>query len=111
MDLWIRSQDREILVKCNCIDIMWVEGIPNIFVNGKFPDYIVANYTTKERALEVIDEIQKLLTPQVCAKAKKIVNNEYNDYNKLTNVYAIMDGTGTINVSEISTVIYEMPKE
>ena len=111
MDLWIRSQDREILVKCNCIDIMWVEGIPNIFVNGKFPDYIVANYTTKERALEVIDEIQKLLTPQVCALAKKIVNNEYNDYNKLTNVYAIMDGTGTINVSEISTVIYEMPKE
>ena len=48
MDLWIRSQDKETLVKCNCIDIMWVEGRPNIFINGKFPDYIVANYTTRE---------------------------------------------------------------
>lgn len=55
MDLWVRSQDRSILKKVNTIGI--VEGRDfwsideNLIVSfGK--------YKTKERALEVLDEIQ-----------------------------------------------------
>jgi hypothetical protein len=104
MDLWIRSQSRSRLIKATDVHLDYDTMI-------KCDKHIVADYSTTERALEVLDEIQKLLTPQVCELAKKIANNEYSDYNKLTNIYAIMDGTGTVNVSEISTVIYEMPKE
>ena len=113
MDLWIRSQDRCELRKVNGV-VMAQEGkffaiYPVVKELGELE--FLGHYKSEERALEVLDEIQKLLTPQVCELAKKIANNEYNDYNKLTNIYAIMDGTGTVNVSEISTVIYEMPKE
>jgi hypothetical protein len=111
MELWIRSQDRESLIKCNQIDIMWVDGYPCVFLNSNFPDNVVGSYLTKERALEILDEIQKLLTPQVCELAQKLANNEYSDYNKLTNVYAIMDNCGSVNVSQLSTVVYEMPEE
>ena len=107
MDLWIRSQNKMMLLK---IDNAFIDDGTICTYSGD-DAFILGEYATKERALEVLDEIQKLLTPQVCELAKKIVNNEYNDYNKLTNVYAIMDGTGTVNVSEISTVIYKMPKE
>ena len=58
MELWIRSQDRTFLRKVNTIGI--VEGRDfwsideNLIVSfGK--------YKTKERALEVLDEIQDLL--------------------------------------------------
>ena len=58
MELWIRSQDRTFLRKVNTIGI--VEGRDfwsideNLIVSfGK--------YKTKERAIEVLDEIQDLL--------------------------------------------------
>lgn len=104
MDLWIRNQSRRRLIKLNTV---FADG-NQIWCDNRC---WLGDYNTEERALEVLDEIQKLLIPQVCELAEKIANNEYNDYNKLTNVYAIMDDTGTVNVSEISTVIYEMPKE
>lgn len=71
MDLWIRSQDKSILTKVN-----------NLFVCKYFDKYIISNYyneypnddnaipydlfmygtyKTKERALEVLDEIQEYL--------------------------------------------------
>lgn len=113
MDLWIRSQDKTRFIKCVGLEIR--ENKQNqefgLALKSDGSSYIMAKYKTVNRALDVIDEIQKLLTPQVCELAQKIVNNEYSDYNKLTNVYAIMDSCGTVNVSELSTVIYEMPEE
>lgn len=61
MDLWIRSQDRRILQK-----------VDNIFLNANYEnkrisslvdDYEVklATYETKERALEVLDEIDEFI--------------------------------------------------
>lgn len=61
MDLWIRSQDRRILQK-----------VDNIFLNANYEnkricslvdDYEVelATYKSKERALEVLYEIQKYM--------------------------------------------------
>lgn len=61
MDLWIRSQDREMLCKAECVDLMHdTSGYAKVFLNGKFPDLIVRAYEN-ERALEVLDEIQQVL--------------------------------------------------
>jgi hypothetical protein len=58
MELWIRSQDRMTLCKRN-----------NIYIDDEFvsPYYIkddtltLGKYSTKERALEILDEIQNIL--------------------------------------------------
>lgn len=67
MELWIRSQDKEDLVKVNSLWIMdnqiWME-VPfyenykklGLTVSGH--NHKLAEYKTKERALEVLDEIQ-----------------------------------------------------
>lgn len=59
MNLWIRSQDRE------CLEIIHTVVIPEFDkkailgygLDGK--RYILGTYKTKERALEVLDEIDK----------------------------------------------------
>ena len=68
MDLWIRSQDREDLVKVNTLWIMgnqiWME-VPfyenhkkiGLSITGH--NHRLAEYKTKERALEVLDEINR----------------------------------------------------
>jgi len=85
MELWIRSQDKEFLTLAQQLDIY----------NGTLPDdekenwYIeesgndIGEYTTRERALEVLDEIQDEI--------------QYFDSEKYT-------GNKT-------TIVYEMPKE
>lgn len=64
MELWIRSQDKEIL--CKCDDIAYKEahrgnGLEHSIVGyfNKNDDYEpLGYYKSKERALEVLDEIQ-----------------------------------------------------
>ena len=55
MDLWIRSQDKECLTKVNHL----------YFNNNGYikqqEDLILGTYKSKERALEILDEIQNLL--------------------------------------------------
>lgn len=54
MELWIRSQDKKKLIKVNEIKIESViDG--NSFIYSHITD--LGNYKTKERALEVLDEI------------------------------------------------------
>ena len=80
MDLWIRSQDREDLVKVNALWLMdnqiWME-VPfyenhkkiGLTVSGH--NHKLAEYKTKERALEVLDEIQEYINNE----CKKYVSN------------------------------------
>ncbi len=79
MELWIRSQDRDYLEKVEKIYFWKVShGQYAIEGNGE-----LGRYKTEKRALEVLDEIQRLM------KASLIDKN--------------LDGYGI--------VIYEMPKE
>jgi hypothetical protein len=58
MDLWVRSQDKLALTKVNSIGIEYdkkLVGYGNICVK-------LGEYETKERALEVLDEIQSRIT-------------------------------------------------
>lgn len=61
MDLWIRSQDK-----------MQLTEIQNVYVEENDDDYMICcndfpclgKYKTRERALEILDEIQKLIMGQ-----------------------------------------------
>ena len=70
MELWIRSQDKENLIK---VDEVYIEEIleTTVFITNKYnigewliecKDTILGVYKTKERALEELDEIQRLIT-------------------------------------------------
>jgi hypothetical protein len=120
MELWIRSQDKEYLTKVDNIRIKHEYeqkkvndnyGMTCAYINGKYKcSYIYSDstwlgeYATKERALEVLDEIQKLLQPQmVLSKVGKPIAET-------------CDGTVYVNpdeyeIKELSTCVYEMPEE
>ena len=100
MDLWIRSQDRRILSK--------VSYLQEHFGNGKYGIYDEAipmgYYETEERALEVLDEIQKILTPIITYKQKEpkeIIKN---------GLYQVRQEVD-MKIQELSTYVYQMPKK
>lgn len=73
MELWIRSQDKRILQKTD-----------NIYLDANYGNKRICNYVddyktelgtykTKERALEVLDEIQDLLQNAYIGNANRIV--------------------------------------
>ena len=67
MDLWIRSQKneilRQVLLKVNEIELGDYDDDMNCLVANNL--YCIGIYKTKERALEVLDEIQNILKPQI----------------------------------------------
>ena len=97
MELWIRSQGKEFLMKVDNINL----GIdvdtnePNrlfTFVGGAITSFTLGIYKTKERALEVLDEIQ-----------------EFIEDKEKSNIEITSDG---INQSiTYPKIVYEMPKE
>ena len=64
MDLWIRSQDKKKLVKCESVSIGGYKSHKDetALWCGQFN---CGTYKTEKRALEVLDEIQKLLEPEI----------------------------------------------
>ncbi|MGB4269051.1 MAG: hypothetical protein WBK20_07705 [Spirochaetota bacterium] len=60
--MWIRSQDKENLAKANDIEIFnRTDGEAWIYVN----DQRYAVYSTEEKALKVLDMIEKLIKEQI----------------------------------------------
>lgn len=101
MELWIRSQDRKNLLKVEkifCLNTCpEMESIGrNVILNkewiGKKDCIKFGEYKTKERALEVLDEIQN--------KMKE----------KYDRCWITKDGLEIANTTK-DTIIYEMPKE
>lgn len=89
MELWIRTQNREVLVKTNIIK--WEYGC----LRGATDDdgwYRDLGKYKKKRALEILDEIQKLLMP--ISEYKQEIDNLTINYKNI-----------------IDTAIYEMPEE
>lgn len=70
MELWVRSQDKEILLNikgiqyqnCKLVENETVEANILIGFYNYYDNEILGEYETKERALEVLDEIQRLIT-------------------------------------------------
>lgn len=94
MDLWIRSQDKEILMKIDNINL-GLDVYSNepcrlfTFVGGAVTSFTLGIYRSKERALEVLDEIQKKIN----------LINLGHDF-----------GSPMVDLTN-PTYIYEMPKE
>ena len=108
MELWIRSQDRKLLEKAVMIKIAHLhnESIKeedftySIIVNN---DYVFADYKTKERALEVLDEIQKLFEPKIILKSIKEIAQT------LDGVY--YTNPDEYEIEQLSSYVYQMPEE
>lgn len=90
MDLWIRSQDRDRIIKVNnievVVDIKW-----EIYGYTSDEQYYLGQYETRERALEVLDEIQEEL------RGTNILKYLNKNNGNMDNVFPILT--------------YEMPKE
>lgn len=118
MNLWVRSQDKEKLLKCN--DIAISNNVINERESIKFKGYkivgyfdknteyeILGTYETKERAIEVLDEIQNILKPKIVIKfdnkPKYLEDGTIND---------VLTPREEIDYSEqLSTYVYEMPEK
>lgn len=62
MNLWVRNQNKTILQKVDNLlisDGNNAEGTFNIYTNSLPAQNVLGRYKTKERALEVLDEIQE----------------------------------------------------
>ena len=101
MELWIRSQNRKHLIKAEYVSLM-ANNIINAASGGW--DYDVAKYKTEERALEVLDEIQKIFQPQM------IITKPSVKVMSFSGEYVVRE-KGELTMQELSTYVYEMPKE
>ena len=114
MDLWIRSQDKEMLCKAECVEIMHDDPVyAKIYLNGKFPDLLVGCYE-KQRALEVLGEIQKLLIGDVLiSKNFNTPNDECLKSVGINNAavyYSLTDDSQQVEFLHRDCVIYKMPE-
>lgn len=116
MDLWIRSQDRKILVKCNEIalttdseDMKTIRGYKIVGYFDKNTEYEeLGFYTNKERALEVLDEIQNLLIPKTIVNTFNIEKKDMLNGNQ----YSIFENNiKDFSIEQFDTYVYKMPKE
>lgn len=107
MELWIRSQDKETLLKVNNIFIdneYQPNGLYRILDNG----LELGRYETKERALEVLDEIQNILKPKYILDSRSI---KPNGDSWVENGFVMQKYNANARVEELSTYVYEMPQE
>lgn len=95
MDLWIRSQNKLKLVKVNFVYA--AECGDHFTIYGETIDSspIIATYKSKERTIEVLDEIQKEMT------INETINGTYEEQDLYMKALYI----------EKSRLIYQMPKE
>lgn len=59
MSIWVRSQDKEFLMKVDNINLELNRLFT--FVGGVTTAFTLGTYKSKERAIEVLDEIQEFI--------------------------------------------------
>ena len=89
--MWIRTQDKETLLNVNCIDMYNLNKYEWI-IEACGND--LGTYKSKERALEVLDEIQKK------------INDIKKDF-----LMACMREKGVYDVIAWNDFVYQMPEE
>ena len=117
MKLFIRSQRKDCLREVHSIECN-VDRAGCCVLDGC---YILGEYKTEERCLEIIDEIQKLLLSANPKEAFMLVDSRNEEYEALENIVArarecnfiAFDGSDGASVQLIqpSVLVYEMPKE
>ena len=111
MDLWIRSQDKELIQKVNT-GIMYLKDATNrdCIANrdNETGFSILGAYETRERALEVLDEIEKIIQPPMNFIVSQHIDFD-NDGEGLIGCNILKEEPKIERKSDI--IVYEMPKE
>ena len=114
MNLWVRSQDKMNLVKVRQISVNYQDNkqiianyMPELYENSGEYYEILGTYKTKERALEVLDEIQNILKPTIITTGYECELKE--NIKDKTSFNLDMIPTKT-EIQELSTVVYQMPE-
>lgn len=116
MDLWVRTQNRENTVKIiNGYGLKYNDK-KTIIANyqpdftDKYDGYydVLGTYKTKERALEVLDEIQNILFPKFKIDTSSI---KENGHSWVENGVILQNYTANVDYIKLDTYVYEMPKE
>ena len=112
MELWIRSQEKDMLLKANCFYYDYQQENHHITCLTNNELYWVGVYATKERALEVLDEIHKLLQPKGIIKFNSLLDLETTKKVKedFENKYLIF-GNNVEYFKAPKTIVYDMPLE
>jgi hypothetical protein len=94
MKLWVRSQERDRLEICNSLSIQPIIRAKKVSSWGIISNFgCVAEYATRERCLEILDEIQELFM------------------RSLVTLRNVSSPNPSVEYHEQSVVVYEMPKE
>ena len=101
MDLWIRNQSKKQIIKVNHI---YIDG-ESIWADHNW----LGDYKTEERALEVLDEIQEILYPNLFAISKDMVENGLTK--SFSDAHILTRNHNEVNIYERQSCVYEMPKE
>ena len=120
MELWIRSQDKKRLYNVNELFIEkdiykdWcIETAIGTDYILKDAWYICVNqsrlgrYFSEQRALEVLDEIQNMLNPMIVFKNCNCTKDMLDNI-KEVGACVVSDNS---HIEQLSTCVYEMPKE
>ena len=115
-DLWIRSSDKMNLVKVKILKIEKSGEYYAIF--DDISKYYLGCYETKERAKEVLDEIQKLMTQPIAFLKSEFTKDlpleVYRDVIQnleRIGVKCIEDKDCEIIPTNATNIVYQMPKE
>ena len=111
MDLWIRSQSKLGLYK---IDEIYIDD--RDFGNEDIQYYIMTScivlgkYKTKERALQVLDEIHNILQPRIIYREPEI---NYDDMIQSLSENVVIKANQKIDMElkQAGQVVYQMPEE
>ena len=116
MNLWIRTQDRAGISKCEKLYIQVLNGEFHILNENEFP---LGIYETRGKALEVLDEIQNILKPTIYYEYNENpIYNSHKEYGNDGNIYEThIYTTSSIKMEpklksiEVNDYVYEMPEE
>lgn len=116
MELWVRDQSREVLLKCNQIYYFELNDkhiiATDLELVARDYDYQpLGYYKTKERALEVLDEIQKILKPSLIFNNADISSLGGQDLRMPEDSIVLATSNDKCNIEHSGTYVYEMPKE
>ena len=106
MKLWIRSQNKSVLKEASILNYFYSDKKHCIDCNG----YCVGYYDSKERCLEIIDEIQDALCGNVWKYKGKGFVDRVTIEPIIENVVAVINKE-IIELPNQHTFVYEMPKE
>lgn len=104
MELWIRSQDREKIVKSSYLSLFLSDTTWFIYTDTNTGEpFDIGKYKTKEKALEILDEIQNIISGKTILKSFDNVTSNFND--------KVIIKPCEVKIEQLNTYVYEMPKE